>query len=208
MARPVTLAINGLGRIGRTVLRQIAARDDDAFHVVAVNDIADIGMVEYLLRFDSVFGPFPGRLERQGDDLSVNGRIIRVSRKSDLSEVDLNGVDVLMECTGKAKTRDWALNGLNAGAASVLISGPSATADVTVVLGANDDQLGDARVMTFDGFPAVFAGLDQERVFVERDGRVAVGTREPLATRSAVGFNDAGTRALFSQLLIPVPTPQ
>ncbi|MEZ5738068.1 MAG: hypothetical protein R3E68_00510 [Burkholderiaceae bacterium] len=70
------------------------------------------------------------------------------------------------------------------------------------------DQLGDARVMTFDGLPAVFAGLDQERVFIERDGRVAVGTREPLATRTAVGFNDEGTRALFSQLLIPVPTPQ
>ena len=92
MARPVTLAINGLGRIGRTVLRQIAGCGDDAFRVVAVNDIADIDMIEYLLRFDSVFGPFPGRLERKGDDLSVNGRIIRVSRGANLSEVDLTGV--------------------------------------------------------------------------------------------------------------------
>jgi len=148
MARPVTLAINGLGRIGRTVLRQIAARGDDTFHVVAVNDIADIGMIEYLLRFDSVFGPFPGRIDRQGDDLEVNGRTIRVSREPDLSAVDLRGVDVLLECTGKAQTRDWALRGLSAGAASVLISGPSPAADVTVVLGANDDRLGGARIVS------------------------------------------------------------
>ena len=148
MARPVTLAINGLGRIGRTVLRQIAARGDDTFHVVAVNDIADIGMIEYLLRFDSVFGPFPGRIDRQGDDLAVNGRTIRVSREPDLSAVDLRGVDVLLECTGKAQTRDWALRGLSAGAASVLISGPSPAADVTVVLGANDDRLGGARIVS------------------------------------------------------------
>ena len=148
MARPVTLAINGLGRIGRTVLRQIAARGDDTFRVVAVNDIADIGMIEYLLRFDSVFGPFPGRIDRQGDDLEVNGRTIRVSREPDLSAVDLRGVDVLLECTGKAQTRDWALRGLSAGAASVLISGPSPAADVTVVLGANDDRLGGARIVS------------------------------------------------------------
>ncbi len=165
MTRPVTLAINGLGRIGRTVLRQIAARDDDVFHVVAVNDIADIGMIEYLLRFDSVFGPFPGRIDRQGDDLAVNGRTIRVSREPDLSAVDLRGVDVLLECTGKAQTRDWALRGLSAGAASVLISGPSPAAEVTVVLGANDERLGGARIVsnascTTNALAPLLAALD------------------------------------------------
>lgn len=165
MTRPVTLAINGLGRIGRTVLRQIAARDDDAFRVIAVNDIADIGMIEYLLRFDSVFGPFPGRLDRVGDDLAVNGRVIRVSRRAELSEVDLGGVDVLLECTGKAKTRGWALSGLAAGANSVLISGPSAAADATVVLGANEGALGDARIVsnascTTNALAPLLAGLD------------------------------------------------
>ena len=165
MARPVTLAINGLGRIGRTVLRQIAGRGDDAFRVVAVNDIADIGMVEYLLRFDSVFGPFPGRIERSGDDLAVNGRTIRVSREADLSKVDLTGVDVLLECTGKAQTRDWALRGLDAGAGSVLISGPSPAADVTVVLGANEEALGDARIVsnascTTNALAPLLAALD------------------------------------------------
>ncbi|MDA0961779.1 MAG: glyceraldehyde-3-phosphate dehydrogenase [Proteobacteria bacterium] len=165
MARPVTLAINGLGRIGRTVLRQIAGCGDDAFRIVAVNDIADIDMIEYLLRFDSVFGPFPGRLERKGDDLSVNGRIIRVSRAANLSEVDLTGVDVLLECIGKAQTRDWAMRGLTAGAASVLISGPSPAADVTVVLGANDDRLGDARIVsnascTTNALAPLLAALD------------------------------------------------
>ena len=165
MTRPVTLAINGLGRIGRTVLRQIAARDDDAFRVVAVNDIADIGMIEYLLRFDSVFGPFPGRLDRVGDDLAVNGRVIRVSRRAELSEVDLGGVDVLLECTGKAKTRDWALGGLAAGAASVLISGPSPAAEVTVVLGANEGALGGARIVsnascTTNALAPLLAALD------------------------------------------------
>ena len=147
MGKPVTLAINGMGRIGRTVLRQVAARAD-AFRVVALNDIAEVGMIEYLLRFDSVFGPFPGMIERAGDDLVVNGAPVRVTRSADLSRVDLGGVDILLECTGKAQTRDWAERGLRAGAGSVLISGPSAAADVTVVMGANDAALGDARIVS------------------------------------------------------------
>ena len=149
MGKTITLAINGMGRIGRTILRQVALQGADGpFRVVALNDIAEVGMIEYLLRFDSVFGPFPGRIERAGGDLVIDGRRIAVTRSADLAGVDLTGVDVFLECTGKAQTRDWAERGLRAGAAQVLISGPSAVADVTVVMGANDAALGQARVVS------------------------------------------------------------
>lgn len=148
MSDPITLAINGLGRIGRTILRQIALQGADSpFRVTHLNDIAPIETIAYLLKFDSVFGPFPGDISIDGDALSVNGHKLAVSQSSDL-QIDLSGIDLLLDCTGKAKTRDWAERGLARGARQVLISGPAPVADVTVVLGANDDALGQARIVS------------------------------------------------------------
>ena len=148
MSETITLAINGLGRIGRTILRQIALQGPDSrFRVTHLNDIAPLRTIEYLLRFDSVFGPFPGQIDTEGDALILNGQKIPFTRQADL-RVDLGGTDLLLECTGKAKTRDWAERGLAMGARNVLISGPSAAADVTVVLGANDHDLNQARIVS------------------------------------------------------------
>ena len=148
MPQPITLALNGLGRIGRTILRQIALQGADTpFRVTHLNDIAPLDVLAYLLRFDSVFGPFPGDIATEGDRLRINGQAIAFTRSDDL-DADLSGVDVLMECTGKAKTRDWAERGLARGARQVLISGPSPAADVTVVLGANERELGRSRIVS------------------------------------------------------------
>jgi glyceraldehyde 3-phosphate dehydrogenase len=147
--KPIRVAINGLGRIGRTILRQIMAEGaQSGFEVVHLNDIAPLETCAYLIRFDSVFGPFPGTLTAAVDHLTINHHRIPFTRVPDISDVDLSGVDILLECTGKAQTPDVARRGLDAGACQVLISGPSPAAEVTIVMGANDDQLGNARVVS------------------------------------------------------------
>lgn len=142
------IAINGFGRIGRTILRQLLTGSDRGVDVVHINDIAPLETCAYLLKYDSTFGPFPGTITHTETALMVNGITIPFSRHSDLTNVDLSGVDVVLECTGIARTSDVAQRGLAAGAGAVLISGPSPAAEVTIVLGANDDHLGDARIVS------------------------------------------------------------
>lgn len=146
---PIRIVINGFGRIGRTVLRQILTMPGhDDIEVVAINDIAPWETCAYLFKYDSVYGPCPLAVELTGDELHVGDHIVPVWSKSDLAASDLSGVDLVLECTGRAVTRDVAEVGLAAGAAAVLISGPSPAADVTVVLGANTHDLGTARIIS------------------------------------------------------------
>ncbi|MEJ6710190.1 MAG: glyceraldehyde 3-phosphate dehydrogenase NAD-binding domain-containing protein [Amylibacter sp.] len=140
--------INGFGRIGRTVLRQIFADLSAEFEIVGINDIAPLETCAYLLRFDSVFGPFPQNVDVGEQRLTIGEQVIPFTDKIDIASLDLLGVDIVFECTGKANTRSVAERGLQAGASAVLISGPSEAADVTVVLGANEDQLGDAKIVS------------------------------------------------------------
>lgn len=143
------IAINGFGRIGRTILRQVLARPQGSqIEVALINDIAPLDMLAYLFKYDSTFGPFAGDVSGANERLHVAGRAIPVTHTSDLARVDLAGVDVLLDCTGIARTSDVAARGLGAGAGKVLISGPSPAAELTVVLGANDDRLGNARIVS------------------------------------------------------------
>ena len=140
--------INGFGRIGRSVLRAWALGAAPGVQVVGINDIAAPEMCAYLFEFDSVFGPWHGTVALEGGALVVNGRAIPLHRTPDLSTLDLGGVDVVMECTGRADSREVAARGLQAGARRVLVSGPSAAADVTVVLGANEAALTDQAIVS------------------------------------------------------------
>ncbi len=135
--------INGFGRIGRSILRAWAEAPTrwPGLEVAGINDIAAPEMCAWLFEYDSVFGPWRGTVALEGDVLVVNGHAMPLHRSPDISVLDLGGVDVVLECTGRAGTRDVAGRGLAAGAARVLISGPSDTADLTVVLGANDTEL-------------------------------------------------------------------
>lgn len=137
------VAINGFGRIGRTLLRQLLAA---GIHVDLINDIAGLESCAYLFKYDSVYGPYAGSVETD-HDLIIDGQRIRFTDTPDL-QADLTGIDVLLECTGKAKTRDFAERGLAAGARNVLISGPSDAADITLVRGLNEDQMGAARIVS------------------------------------------------------------
>jgi glyceraldehyde 3-phosphate dehydrogenase len=105
-------------------------------------------MCAYLFEYDSVFGPWHGTVALEGGTLVVDGRAIALHRTADLSTLDLTGIDLVMECTGRAEAREVAERGLHAGAGRVLISGPSSAADVTVVLGANDSVLGGQQIVS------------------------------------------------------------
>jgi len=147
--RPIRIVINGFGRIGRSVLRLLSTtRNMDGFDLVAINDIAPLRTCAYLFQYDSVFGPFPGTVTHDEKSLVVNDEPIAFHQVEDIRDLDLTGVDILLECTGAAGGRAHASRGLEAGAGTVLISGPSDAADVTVVLGANDDDLGDHRIIS------------------------------------------------------------
>lgn len=142
--------INGFGRIGRSVLRAyLLSREKwPGLEIVGINDIAAPEMCAYLFEYDSVFGPWRGTVALEGEALIVNGSRVPLHRTADLSTLDLTGVDLVMECTGRAEAREVAERGLRAGVSRVLVSGPSNAADVTVVLGANDEVLKDQRIIS------------------------------------------------------------
>jgi len=144
----VRVFINGFGRIGRTMLRAQTSGAWPEVEVVGINDIAAADLCAHLFAYDSVFGPFPGTVTFQDGSLVVDGRPIPLSRTDDITQLDLSDVDVVLECTGKANTRNIAERGLQAGAGRVLISGPSGAADLTMALGANEGLLSDQRIVS------------------------------------------------------------
>ncbi len=144
----MNLFINGFGRIGRSVLRAALKGAVPGAKIVGINDIAAAEMCAYLFEFDSVFGPWPGRVSLDGTALLIDGLSIPLHRTPDISSLALKGVDVVLECTGRAEAREMATRGLRGGARKVLISGPSKAADLTVVLGANEDQLTTQQIVS------------------------------------------------------------
>ena len=137
------VAINGFGRIGRLVARAILERDDDAFELVAINDLADAESNALLFAYDSVHGRFPGEVTAHGDHIKVNGKKIAVTSErnpGDLPHGDM-GVDIVLECTGFFQSKDAAQPHIDAGAKRVLISAPAKGDLKTVVFGVNHDVL-------------------------------------------------------------------
>ncbi len=137
----VKVAINGFGRIGRSVLR--AAQKNSEIEVVAVNDLADATANLNLLKYDSVHGRFDGEVSLEGDTMTVNGKKIKVFAERDPAALpwkDL-GVDIVIESTGIFTSKEKAGKHLEAGAKKVIISAPAENPDITVVLGVNDEQL-------------------------------------------------------------------
>lgn len=142
--------INGFGRIGRSVLRAWAEAPErwPGLEIVGINDIAAPEMCAWLFEYDSVFGPWKGTVAQEDGALVVDGRAIALHRAPDLSVLDLSGIDLVMECTGRADTPEITGRGLRAGAGRVLVSGPSGAAEFTVVMGANDADLGAEKIVS------------------------------------------------------------
>jgi glyceraldehyde 3-phosphate dehydrogenase len=139
----VRVAINGFGRIGRNILRAVVENGRQDIEVVAINDLGPVETNAHLLRFDSVHGRFPAKVNVDGDFIHVAGKKIRVTairNPAELPHKDL-GVDIALECTGIFTARDKAAAHLEAGAKRVIVSAPADGADLTVVYGVNHDKL-------------------------------------------------------------------
>jgi glyceraldehyde 3-phosphate dehydrogenase len=132
------IAINGLGRIGRAILK--LALEEPALEVVAVNDLAEVENLAYLLRYDTAYGRYPKPVGVENEALSIAGRKLRVLKRRDPAELPWKelGVELVFECTGALTQRADLEKHIRAGARFVLLSAPSRGGEVeTVVHGAN-----------------------------------------------------------------------
>lgn len=149
------VGINGFGRIGRLVARAILEKNSKNIELVAINDLVDAKTNAHLLKYDSVHGQFPGDVKATGEDeISVNGKKIKVLKKKDPSELPWKefGVEIVVESTGlftvkkdgvnkKGKEVKGAENHITKGGAKkVIISAPAEGEDITIVLGVNEDK--------------------------------------------------------------------
>jgi glyceraldehyde 3-phosphate dehydrogenase len=136
------VAINGFGRIGRSFLRALLSQPERGLEVVAVNDLTEPENLAYLLQFDSAYGRLPQTVSVADGHLHVGSHKIRVLAERDPAQLpwkDL-GVELVIESTGLFTKREGAAKHLEAGAKKVIISAPAKGADLTVVIGVNDDQ--------------------------------------------------------------------
>jgi glyceraldehyde 3-phosphate dehydrogenase len=145
----IRLGINGFGRIGRCTLAHIAEAARNDVEVVKINATGPIATNAHLLKYDSVHGRFGGSIKVDGDTLDLGRGPIKVMSTYDPQELDWEGVDVVLECTGKFNDGLKSAVHLERGAKKVLISAPATNVDRTVVYGVNHrDMLADERMIS------------------------------------------------------------
>lgn len=134
------IAINGFGRIGRSVLRAAVNRDDLEF--VAVNNGAEPKILAHLFKYDSVHGTFDGTLEFKKDYIVINGKEIRVLTERTPANIPWKGldIDIVIESTGNFTDATQARAHIEAGAKKVIITSPAKGEDITIVMGVNQDK--------------------------------------------------------------------
>ncbi len=134
------IGINGFGRIGRQVLRAVHERHPGKLEVVAVNDLTDTETNAHLLRWDSTYGRYPGKVEAAQDSLRVDGRDIRVFAERDPGKIPWGsvGAQVVVESTGIFTDAEKAAAHLGDSVKKVIISAPAKNEDLMVVLGVNE----------------------------------------------------------------------
>jgi glyceraldehyde 3-phosphate dehydrogenase len=164
------IGINGFGRIGRQIFRILHERGLGR-DVALINDLMPNEVMAQLLRFDSNYGRFPGKVAYDEKNLIVDGHSIRVTELRDPAELPWGrlGVDIVVESTGFFTTRDKAAAHLKAGARKVLISAPSPDSDFDVMIGVNSDGYDPAKhdvvsnaSCTTNSLAAVMKVLDEE----------------------------------------------
>lgn len=138
----VKVGINGFGRIGRQVFKAIQEKYDNEIDVVAINDLMDVETNAHLLKYDSTYGRFPGKVEVIDGQIHVDDEIIRSFAERDPAKLPWGelGVDIVLECTGIFTSKEKAGAHLTAGAKKVLISAPGKEVDLTVCLGVNEED--------------------------------------------------------------------
>ncbi len=136
------IGINGFGRIGRLTLRTINQYHKGKLEVVAVNDLTDTKTNAHLLKWDSTYGPYPGKVEASEEAIIVDGKEVKVLSERDPGSIPWRdyGVDIVLESTGLFTDATKAAAHLQGGAKKVIISAPAKNEDATIVLGVNEDH--------------------------------------------------------------------
>lgn len=144
----ISIGINGLGRIGRCTLAHIATSTRNDIRVTKINAPGPIENAAHLMKYDSVHGRFPNEIVVGEDTMDIGRGEMRMFSTYDVDELDWEGVDVLLECTGKFCDGAQARRHIERGARKALISAPAVGVDRTVVFGVNhlDIEAGDRLV--------------------------------------------------------------
>lgn len=141
------IGINGFGRIGRQVLKAIKERHGSDIDIVAFNDLGDLETMAHLLRYDSNYGRYPGKVEVKDGAMVVDGDEIKALAERDPAALpwgDL-GVDIVIESTGRFTDKESAGKHIQGGAKKVIISAPAKGEDITICLGVNEDKYDPAK---------------------------------------------------------------
>ena len=142
MANKTAIAINGFGRIGRSLFRLLI--NNPAIEVVAINDLSDAETLAHLLKYDSIHGVSNAIISAEGNNLIVNGRTITLTNSPTIENIDWSpyNVDIVIEATGKYKTSPLLKHHLKNGAKKVILSAPPQSDDIKmVVIGVNESIL-------------------------------------------------------------------
>ncbi len=137
------IGINGLGRIGRMVLRSIFEENHNRLKVNHINNRTDINTACSLIKRDSIHGKFKGIVSVEKNNLIINGNKISYSQETNLNNISWNkyNVDIVFECTGKFNSRDKLISHIKNGARKVIVSAPCKNADKTIVYGVNHKNI-------------------------------------------------------------------
>jgi len=136
------IGINGFGRIGRLTLRTVNQYHSGKLEVVAINDLTDAKTNAHLLKWDSTYGPFSGKVDTTDDAIIVDGKEIKVLSERDPGNIPWRdyGVEIVIESTGLFTDATKAAAHLKGGVKKVLISAPARNEDISIVLGVNEDR--------------------------------------------------------------------
>ena len=141
------IAINGFGRIGRCSARII--ENDPNYELCIINDTAERKVTRYLLKYDTVHGEFNKEVEVLDDDhIAIGGRKVRVYSTRNIEDLDLSGIDVVLECTGKFLTTEKCEAYLKQGAKKVIMSAPAKDDTPTFVLGVNANTYAGQKIIS------------------------------------------------------------
>ena len=139
----IKVGINGMGRIGRMIIRSIIENDNKNIEIKHINNRTSSEACASLLKYDSIHGKFNAEIDFDERHLIINNKKITFSQETNLENINwsMYGVDYVFECTGKFNSKDKLLPHLNNGAKKVLVSAPCKNADKTIVFGVNETEL-------------------------------------------------------------------
>ena len=139
----IKIGINGMGRIGRLVLRSIIEKNNKNFEIKHINNRTRLEVVSSLIKYDSIHGPLNVKINNSKNRLTINKKKISYSQETNIENIKWNkyGVDIVFECTGKFNSKDKVLNHIKNGAKKVIVSAPCKNADKTIVFGINEKKI-------------------------------------------------------------------